>query len=418
MPNKIVQVKSDPFELTVTKLVYGGDGLGRHNGKVVLVPFAVPGDRLLVSTVKEKKNFIRAEIVRVLEPGPGRVTPECAHFQHCGGCQWQQLEYPRQVEAKRQILQELFHHRFPATRDLEITMKPSPQANQYRSRARVQLRIGGPEPVIGFYRHESHQVVDVWACPLLKPGMNSWFKWIRDHYQEDPELPDETQMEITEDEYGGWTSMPMESGQEDSYNVLFNKRSGNGPESEKQVGEFTYRVSPSAFFQANDFLAEELLNSVMDLSGASPEGAALDLYSGVGLFTLPLAHRFGKVTAVESSPVSCALASANVAAARLQNVRVVHAKVAEWMLSAGSVAAPTFETIVLDPPRSGAGQVVMDKIREWVPETVVYVSCDPQTLVRDLSVIPSSEFEIRCVQGLDLFPQTFHFETIVLLKRR
>ena len=140
------------FQITVEKLVYGGAGLGRHNGKVVFVPFSVPGDHLLVHTVTEKKTYVRAEIVKIIKPGNGRITPTCPHFAKCGGCHWQQLEYSRQVEAKRQILEEIFNHRFPQTRELPIIMKACAQPFGYRSRARVQLRGSGSRTIVGFFR--------------------------------------------------------------------------------------------------------------------------------------------------------------------------------------------------------------------------------------------------------------------------
>jgi 23S rRNA (uracil1939-C5)-methyltransferase len=412
-------VNTEPYELTITKLVYGGTGLGRHNGKVVLVPFTAPGDRLLVKTVEEKKNLSWAEVVRVLVPGQGRVTPQCPEFQRCGGCHWQHLEYSRQVEAKRQILEELCHHKFPKTRDLTIAMTGSPREYEYRSRARVQLRIAGPEPSFGYFQHHSHEVIDIWACPLLQPHLNSWFKWIRDHYQDDPGMPDESQMEIAsaDDQFHSCVSIPVAAGPEDSYTIPINHGFGNGPVFEKHLGDFTYRVSPAAFFQANDFLVTDLVNIVLGLAGTSPEGSVLDLYCGVGLFTLPLARRFGNVTAIESSRISCSLAAANADAAGLKNVRVVCADVPVWMRAAGSITTPGFDAIVLDPPRSGAGREVMAKVREWAPETLVYVSCDPQTLARDLALLPETEYEIRHIEGLDMFPQTFHFETVVLMKR-
>jgi 23S rRNA (uracil1939-C5)-methyltransferase len=186
----------------------------------------------------------------------------------------------------------------------------------------------------------------------------------------------------------------------------------------KRIGEFVYATSPSAFFQANDFLAAELVGLLRNLVKNRGTGTALDLFSGVGLLTLPLARQYASVVAIEQCPVASQLCSRNAEAAGLGNVRAICSDSARWMASVGSVTAPDFDLIVLDPPRTGAGLEVMNRIREWAPETIVYVSCDPQTLVRDVSVLPRADYRLDFVEGLDFFPQTYHFETVLRLTRR
>jgi 23S rRNA (uracil1939-C5)-methyltransferase len=151
------------FTTVIEKLVYGGAGFGRHEGKVLFVPFSAPGDQLVVRPIVEKKTFIQAEVVRILKPGSGRVAPACPYYGKCGGCQWQHLDYSRQVEAKRQILEEIFHHRFPQTLKIPVTMKACVQPYGYRSRARVQLRGSGSKTSIGFFRFGSHSVEDAYG---------------------------------------------------------------------------------------------------------------------------------------------------------------------------------------------------------------------------------------------------------------
>ena len=146
------------FEIEIEKLVYGGDGLGRHQGKVVFVPYSAPGDRLLVRPVLEKKSHIRGEIIEILFAGPGRSAPVCQHFRKCGGCHWQHLEYPLQLAAKEQMLREIFHHRFPYSRNLSIGMTACPTPYAYRSRARVQIRNSDSGTSAGFFRPRSHSV--------------------------------------------------------------------------------------------------------------------------------------------------------------------------------------------------------------------------------------------------------------------
>jgi len=161
-----------PFETEIEKLVYGGSGLGRFQGKVVFVPYSAPGDRLLVRAVQEKKSYIRGEITKILVSGPGRIDPECPHFGRCGGCHWQHLEYARQVEAKRCILEEICRHHLPHACDVPVGMKACPQPMGYRSRARVQVRGEGFRRTVGFFRTESHDVEVIDRCPLLRPPLD------------------------------------------------------------------------------------------------------------------------------------------------------------------------------------------------------------------------------------------------------
>ena len=410
------------FEITIEKLVYEGSGLGRHQGKVAFVPFSVPGDLLVVRPVAEKKTFIRAEIAEILEPGNGRIKPICPHFTICGGCHWQQLEYPRQVEAKRRILEELFHHRFPETRELPINMKACVQPFAYRSRARVQLRDGGTHASVGFFRSGSNRVEDIENCPLFRPALNEALGALRQYRREfdDDAEAQEMDMACSEEEHA-WIMAPAGSETGEGLSATSGTLKREGAALRRRIGEFLYTVSASVFFQANDLIIPELVELVREAAKEAGNRYALDLFAGVGLFSLPLARQFEKLTAVENSPAASGLCRDNARAAGFGNIQSKCADVAEWMDSMASAKASTkypFDLIVLDPPRSGVGPGVMKTINEWAPGTIIYVSCDPQTLARDLAVISPRDYTMDLVEGLDMFPQTFHFETVVRLKRK
>ena len=408
-----------PFELKIEKLVYGGEGLGRHAGKVVFVQFSAPGDRLLVRPIEEKKNFIRAAALEVLEPGPGRQPAPCAHFQSCGGCQWQHLEYRRQVDFKRLILEDLFHHHFPETRSLLINMRASPQQYGYRSRARLHVHGFGEKRRVGFLRFQSHTIEDIETCPLLRPVLNQALGAIRlKRLKGEGDQAGRLDVACSA-ETGVWGATEVQSGLEGI--SALSDGGGQAAEEEileRQVGEFVYSLTPSVFFQTNDFMIGQLVEKVEELTERSGRGAALDLFCGVGLFSLPLARRFEKVAAVESSPAAARFCKVNAAAAGLSNLQVSCADVVAWMKTVGSLTAPRYDLVVLDPPRVGADSEVMNRIAEWAPENVLYVSCDPQTLCRDLALLVPRHYKIDHIEGMDLFPQTYHFETIVRLRRR
>ena len=386
---------------------------------MVFVPFSAPGDRLIVRPVEEKKTFVRAEIVRILKPGKERVVPVCAHFEKCGGCHWQHLDYRRQLEAKRQILEEALHHRFPQTREITIPMRACSQPIAYRSRARIQLRGAGERASVGFFRPGSHTVEDVEMCPLFRRSLNEALSSVRQFKLkvDTDSKPQEMDIACSEEEDSWSTARSGESNADAGVTTLLGTRRREDVLLRKMVGEFTYSVTASVFFQANDFLVSELVALVQNLAKPTHAGPALDLFAGVGLFSLPLARQFTHVVAVEHSPSASRLCLRNANAAGLGNIQAECADVATWLQSQGESANGSFDIVVLDPPRTGAGPEVMERISKLAPKSILYVSCDPQTLIRDLAAISPRDYAIRLVVGLDMFPQTYHFETVVKLEK-
>jgi 23S rRNA (uracil1939-C5)-methyltransferase len=404
------------FEVTVEKLVYGGMGFARHQGKVVFVPFSAPGDRLLVRRVEEKKTFVRAEIVRILKPGSGRVDPVCPHFAKCGGCHWQQLDYPHQVRAKQQILEEVFHHRFPQTRKLPIAMMACAQPLAYRSRARMQMRGAGPGASVGFFRCGSHSVEDVESCPLFRGSLNEALNSLRQYkLKVTNSKPQEMDLACSEEE-DAWATAHTEPTAGSGIATPLGERRTDVV-LRRKIGEFTYSVTASVFFQANDFVVPELVATVQESAKHAGNGSALDLFAGVGLFSLPLARQFARVVAIENSPAAARLCSQNAKDAGLTNIQSICSDVFAWLKSQDESGQAPFDLVVLDPPRTGAGAETLEQIRKLAPKNIIYVSCDPQTLVRDLAMLSPGDYKISSVQGLDMFPQTYHFETVVQLER-
>jgi 23S rRNA (uracil1939-C5)-methyltransferase len=409
------------LEIEIEKLIYGGDGLSRHQGKVVFVPYSAPGDRLLIRSVLEKKNYIRGEIVKILLKGPGRSNPICPHFGKCGGCQWQHLDYPQQLHGKEQILREIFHHRFPYTQNLPISITACPTPFAYRSRARVQIRNSNSGTSVGFFRSGSHTVEAIEFCPLLRAPLNRALHSLRLAQSDAGISGDVMECDIAGSyEEDLWTAAPAgDAGKTKNTRPLpEDKAREKEVVLKRKVGGFLYRIAASVFFQANDFLISELVRLVREMAEGTRTDVALDLFAGVGLFTLPLSGHFKSVIAVENSPPASRFCRDNAWNAGIGNVQIVCAGVAQWMESIRPATLGKIDLILLDPPRSGAGTMVMEQIRALSPQTILYVSCDPQTLSRDLSCIPFEEYRIDRIIGLDMFPQTYHFETVVRLTRR
>jgi tRNA/tmRNA/rRNA uracil-C5-methylase (TrmA/RlmC/RlmD family) len=280
----------------------------------------------------------------------------------------------------------------------------------------LHIADSGATEKIGFHRYRTREVEDIQFCPLLRPSLNEGLGLLRAARRHGLREP-AGQIDIAcSEETQAWASAASTTEGEEEYPAT-DEDAATGL-LRRTVAGHAYLVSPSAFFQANDFLIDDLVGIVGRLTQRQGRTAALDLFAGAGLFSLPLCSLFGRVVAVESSPLASNLCARNAAAGGIANLRTVCADVLRWLASVGSVTAPAFDVIVLDPPRTGAGPGVISRLREWAPETVIYVSCDPQTLVRDVAPLVSRDYRIDFIEGLDFFPQTYHFETVLRLVRR
>lgn len=387
--------KGDVLEVTIEKIVPRGFGLGFAESLTVLVPLAAPGDRLRVRIREKKKRMAFAEIVTIIQPGPKRTTPICPHFGVCGGCDLQQLDYQTQRAAKRGIIRDCLVRigKIDISED-DITMIASPQPHEYRSRARWHFDRQNQR--IGYMRRDSNEVIDVASCPILTPGMQSTLEYLRDSVDWTSFRGSQIEMEAASGE-GGRVSTFTRSNSDAAALVSV------------ELGGETYFYSGETFFQANRFLIEKLIETAI---GNANGEAALDLYSGVGLFTLPLARRFLKVTSVEEHGAAVELAKMNVAEARLDNVILLHKGVEKFLSRRKKITA---DFALLDPPRSGTEPQTLELLIKVRPERISYVSCEPSILARDLRTLLDAGYSIQSITALDMFPQTHHVETVVHL---
>jgi len=377
------------FEVEIERILPGGMGLAHADGKTVFVSLAAPGDRVRVSVEREQGNVLFASIQEIITPSPVRIEPPCPYFGRCGGCDFQQLTYEAQLAAKSEMIRDCLH-RIGRLEDLpDIVVVPSPDEWRYRMRAMWQ--IDQDERAIGYYERGSRRVCDVVDCAVLRQ---------------------ELQAKLEEVRATDWTEFPPELKHLDvvagERSVSFAPPFANFETRELSLtirGE-VYRYNAESFFQINPSLLGPLIDFALgDVSGET----ALDLYSGVGLFTLPLSRQFQRVTAVEANPVAVRFARRNL---QDTNARVIAAGVADWFRS-----APVRDTdfVLLDPPRAGAESAVIKGILNLHPPQISYVSCDPATLARDLRKLIAGGYSINSIRGFDLFPQTHHVETVVRL---
>lgn len=436
------------LRLTIEKLIYGGDGLARTEPdatgrrKAVFVPFVLEGEQINATVAEEKPGFIRARADKVLQPSPERAEPGCPYFERCGGCQYQHTNYSHQLEVKKAILAETIE------RIAKIKLPEPPHVHaaapwNYRNRTRMKVR-GGRRFAIGYYRFNSHELLPVEQCPISSQLINHAIEtlWKLGRSEAVPREVEEIEFFASHDD----TSLLLELNIDDHATqgissgvaqfvralrsslpavagVAVFRREGQNLRHEMiphalqdvfgaqeltcHTAECKYRVSAGSFFQTNRFLTNEMVDVVTrDRTG----DYALDLYSGVGLFTLPMSQNFREVASVEAAPYSYHDLRRNSPS----NVTAYHASTEYFLSGAKDIAQ--FDYVVVDPPRGGMGETVAKKLAELGAPRITYVSCDPATLARDLKVLLAGGYVISTTHLIDLFPQTFHIESITELK--
>lgn len=440
--------------LTIEKLIYGGEGLGhlpaddRGRGKAVFVPFVLAGEKIEAELTEQKPGFARAGASAILEPSPHRIQPACPYFARCGGCHYQHATYDQQLEIKQEILRETLRRTAKLELSGEIEVHPSPPWN-YRNRSRLQVQTT-PEFALGYFKHASHEVLPVEECPISSPLINRGIAavWQSGRQGKVPSGVREIEFFANADDsqllleiscaadarraaVRTWAE-EMRTALPEAVGVVAFRPAEHTQKQEKllavgddylayQTEKSLYRVSSGAFFQTNRYLVDELVKIVTQ--GQSGQ-FALDLYAGVGLFSTALAGDFHHIVSVEMSQTSTADLSYN----RPSNAEVVRATTEQYLARAnhsgrvgkGGVRPHSThrpDLAVVDPPRSGLGERVARVLATLGAPRVVYVSCDPATLARDLVPLLAAGYRVEQVHLVDLFPQTFHLESVVHLVR-
>jgi tRNA/tmRNA/rRNA uracil-C5-methylase (TrmA/RlmC/RlmD family) len=349
----------DTLQFPVHDIAFGGNGVGRAEGLAIFVPFVITGERVTARLTKRKKKFAEAELLSIDEPSPDRVTPPCPYFGACGGCAYQHIGYERQLEIKTAQVEQTLRR---LGRLAEVPIRPaiaSPLQYGYRNR----IRVHAEGPVVGFYRLVSHELLDIAECPIAAPAVNAHLADLR-------RFP----------------------GREDGDYLL----TGQGR------GDY--------FVQTNDAVASALLDHVRSL--ISPDSKTLiDAYSGAGFFARALVPHFAQVIGIEENERAVEFARRNAAPNESYVAGDVAIRLGEILASVP--AAET--TLILDPPAIGAAHRVIEFILGAEPAEIIYVSCNPATLARDLALL-SPAYKLLAVTPLDMFPQTAEIEVVAHLK--
>jgi 23S rRNA (uracil1939-C5)-methyltransferase len=386
------------------KWVYGGEALARLDGRVVFAPFVLPGETARLKVGED----VHAELIEVIAPSAERVAPPCPAFAKCGGCHYQHAPYEFQLARKAEILREQLKRVGKIEYAGEIEIISGPPLG-YRNRAQFHVSDGR----IGYLAARSHTLIPVTGdCPVASTKLNEALAVLREKVR-DPQFPRFVKsIELFTNE----TDVQVNIVESDKRVArwFFDQWFPEWPTSveavDYQTDVGTFRVGPRSFFQTNRFLIERLIDAAV---GDSSGGSALDLYAGVGLFALPLAKHFGEVTAVEANSGAVRDLEFNAERAGVA-VRAEHARVEDFLVSEHHNPGE-FDFIVADPPRAGLGKAVTGRLAYLAPQRITIVSCDPATLARDLATL--KDYEIEKLTLVDLFPQTYHMETVAHLRR-
>ena len=429
------------MKLRIEKAIYGGASLARAPsdsppdlaGKAVFVPLALPGELIEATIASERRGYITAALDAVLEPSPTRITPGCEYYGRCGGCHYQHADHPVQVAMKRSILVETLERaHVPVPAEIRIR-----SADPWAYRNRVRLHV--TKSSLAYHEAASHRDLPVSHCPVAAPILDLGIAAFNRLLQEQPALAQtlaEVEFFTNSDESALLISLftkqhkspeqlprSVADALAPSLPALTGVRTFSldpktrriqpsatwgRPSLDYAVGSLHYQVSAGAFFQVNRYLVPTLLEEVI---AQRTGGIAWDLYAGVGLFAQALAQRFEQVVAVESSPASTADLTRNLHGAGHKRIMQDTLR----FLQSPPAARP--DLVVLDPPRAGLGAEVCQRIAHIQPKQIVYVSCDPSTLARDLHTLQPSGYRPVALTLIDLFPQTFHLETVATLER-
>jgi 23S rRNA (uracil1939-C5)-methyltransferase len=400
------------YDVNLTAYAYGGEVLGRlPDGRAVFVPFALPGETVRLRLVEEKRGFARAELVEVLSPAPDRTTPRCVHYTTCGNCHYQHIDYPAQLAAKTAILRDQLE-RIGKLEDPPVEpIVPSPDPYYYRNNVQFHLTKDGE---LGYHRFRSQEVFAIRECHLPEGSMNE--VWPQLDFEplpgleriglrmgtgedflltlesEDPKIPEYLveEMPISIAHLGPGGTAVLAGSRFVWIEVL----------------ERQFRVSAGSFFQVNTRMAEAMVQHLLDHLPLDPGDTLLEIYAGVGLFSAFLAPRVARLIGIESSSSASDDFVFNLD--EFENVELYEGP-AESVLP-GLEASP--KSVLVDPPRAGIDRFVLDGILRFEPETIGYVSCDPATLARDARRLVEGGYQLRRVTPFDLFPQTYHIESI------
>lgn len=429
---------NNKIELHIERLVYGGKGLGRYNNMVVFVPDVITGEQALVEIRTRKKDYAEAELIKIIKPSPHRIAPPCPIYHECGGCQWMHMDYPFQIQAKREIVAETLK-RGLKTEDAAVPpLIPSSTPLNYRQRVQFKIQYENGSYQIGYYKRETHQLVDVDKCLLLRPLLNKALKKIRELLNSGKITQlknlEELHMHCSSDEMAIAFILYADGISKDELNNLFKEIKetvseaagiifidkykkriiAGSPFIEEELQGISFRISADSFSQIDWEQNKSLVKLALDYIGDKQYNNGLDLFCGIGNFTLFIAKNADNVIGIDSGKTAIDDAEYNSKKNLIKNIRFMYNDV-KYRMASLLAEGSCFDLVLIDPPRNGVGKESVNLIAGFQPSKIIYISCNPVTLSRDIVYFKAKGYEIKRLQAVDMFPQTYHIETVAEL---
>lgn len=395
----------DRVRTGIRDVAFGGDGVGRVSDLVLFVPFTVDGDDVEVEITEVRRRYARGRLVRVATPSGSRIQPDCPYCARCGGCRMQHIDYDHQLELKRRQVEEIFK-RIAGVPDppVEPTI-PSPRPFGWRGKAEFHLARGrgGPHRT-GLMALASHELIEVERCGIVEESINAKYHQFRKALQAG-------ETHVHGERQAIWSDEPGEPPTE-----VFTGP-GGPPDVTRIVRGVRLTVPYRGFFQANIALAGELVEQVVGMCGLTGRETVIDAYGGAGLFSLFLGPRAGRLFGVEGDREAVRCARINLERQRLAHAEFLNGDVSDVLRREFTARGGRADVVVLDPPRDGCGEGVLDGVAALHPQRIIYISCNPATQARDVRLLAGRGYGLRLLRPLDMFPQTGHIEVVALLTR-
>jgi 23S rRNA (uracil1939-C5)-methyltransferase len=409
----------DPtFDIKLDKFTYGGESMGRlPDGRAIFVPFGLPGETVRVELTEDKKNFARGKLLEVIQTAPGRIQPKCKHFGACGGCHYQSLSYEKQLQVKMEILRDQLQRIGKIENPPVQPIVPSPHEWNYRNHMQFHLTAEGK---IGFVNSRGNSTLPIEECHLPESEINAFW----------PELKFESNADVER--------VSLRAGQDGELMVVLESENPETPELEIEADvsvvhvfdehpvviagqhyltikilEKNFHVSAVSFFQVNTKMAEKMVEHLLVKLPVTSSSTLMDVYCGAGLFSKFFAPKCGKVIGIESAESACEDFALNLD--EFDNVELYEG-IAEEILPALADQLGEQAYMIVDPPRAGIERHALDAIIKIKPQVIAYVSCDPSTLARDAARLIAGGYRLTESTPFDLFPQTYHIESISIFE--
>ncbi|MCX5821360.1 MAG: class I SAM-dependent RNA methyltransferase [Deltaproteobacteria bacterium] len=395
----------DRVRTGIGDVAFGGDGVGRISDLVLFVPFTVDGDEAEVEITEVRRRYARGRLVRIIAPSRRRIPPVCPYYTRCGGCRMQHIAYDHQLELKRRQVEEIFKRIAGVSHPPVAPPIPSPRPFGWRGKAEFHLAGGRGAPRrTGLMALASHELIEVERCGIVEESINGKYHEFRKALRAG-EIRDPGERQVI------WSDEPGEPP-----TGIFTG-SGRPPDVMRIVRRLCLTVPYRGFFQANIALVGELVEQVVGMCDLTGRETVIDAYGGAGLFSLFLGPRAGRLFGIEGDREAVRCAGINLIREGLPQAKFLHGDVADILRSAFAERRRTAEVIVLDPPRDGCGEEVLEGVAALHPERIVYISCNPATQARDVRLLAGRGYGLRLLRPLDMFPQTGHIEVVALLTK-